>query len=472
MDSYKVLAVLVIVVLASGCSQNSLPENAAEGYDQLVDKRDNGKYHVNYKVKMKSSSLPSQNINVNVDLYQFNGVQKIVGKTLSSYSSATKAVYRIDNNTVTCRESVGTISCDSGSDANLFSLILSPEFSSFNYSGTGKFAGRKCKMFAVTPNMSSINPSSYSSLDMKACVDRRQGFISYMQINISDSTGSVTLTIKAEAFDRNVGKENVKLPKALSVTTTCYSNPTVSITPLKPVNSAVLSVNGENRTVELGERFSEKKFDLSDSRVEDGSNDIKVYADGEKVEKNCYFTNYSVSDPYNPYSPSGAKESDVDLSQYSLIGDRIENGDFSEAEMTGNHEIDIEAWNHTDGETGYIRTRKNGIDGQSVGTGWKQNGFGDKASISQRVNLTGVEAVGLDVQGTSGNPHRSKIVLQVDGETQGYFIKRPQREETYRDLGVKLDGDFTGVHRLSINWIQIQGDNLGNSNIDNVRAYR
>ncbi|MDY6770420.1 MAG: beta-propeller domain-containing protein [Candidatus Nanohaloarchaea archaeon] len=181
-------------------------------------------------------------------------------------------------------------------------------------------------------------------------------------------------------------------------------------------------------------------------------------------------------DPYDPPTfdpePTRGLTSDLNLSRFTLVGDRIPNGDFSDAEMVGDQNVSIAGWTATNGKTGYIRTRDGRLDGQSIGTGWIQNGFGDTASISTQVNLSGIEAIGLDAAGTTGNPHRSKIVLEVDGARQGTFITSPEYNMTYQNLGVALNRSYTGMHTLTIRWDQVTGDNLGNSYIDSVRAYR
>jgi len=124
-------------------------------------------------------------------------------------------------------------------------------------------------------------------------------------------------------------------------------------------------------------------------------------------------------------------------------------------------------------ETDYIGLGDGGIDGQTLRTRWRTNV--DNASspaIEQDVDLTGIEAVALDAAGSGGNPSRSKIVLEVDGEVQGTFISAPRQETVYRDLGVELNESYDGVHTVTIKWVQIAGDNVGNSIIDTVRAYR
>lgn len=464
---------LAFVVLASGCSQGSLPDDASEGFKQLKDNSDGENFHVEYEISTSFEESVDEGFSFNVDFYSFDGVQKAVGTSPNSLVSTTTALYNLDNNSVTCRESGGEVSCMQGEDAGLFQLVTNPRFDSFNYSGSGTYAGRDCKMFEASPDMPLLEPPEGSSMDTRVCLDRGMGYPGFIEFNISDEEESASITLEALSFDRDVKASDVELPKALSVSSTCYSDPSVSVTALKDIDSAELSVNGgESRSVELGNRFESKSFDISDDVVE-GSNEIVVETGEQSVTETCYFTNYSFNDPSYDFSDSyGVEESSFDLSQYSVIGDRIDNGGFSDAEMVGDNEVEIGSWNHTDGTTGHIRTRSDAIDGKSIGIGWKKNGFDDQASISQNIDLTGVEAIGLDVQGTSGNPQRSKIILEVNGEEQGYFIKRPQREETYRDLGVELSESYSGVHTVRIKWVQVQGDNLGNSIIDNVRAYR
>lgn len=466
----KMAGLLVLVIVASGCSGN-LPDDPSEGFEQLNEKMEGEDFHIEYEISVSSSEDTITDKSFTLDFYSFDGVQKAVGNSFSTFST-TRATYMVDNSSVTCSESSGEISCSKGGDPGLFQLVTEPKFDSFNYSGSGEFAGRGCKMFEVSPDMRDIAPPAGSSLDAEICVDRGLGFPSMIELNVTDSSEDASITAEALSFDRDVDQSNVEIPKALSVSASCYGDPSVSITSFKPVDSVELSVNsGEAQSVELGDRFETTEVDVSEDVVE-GSNEFSVESREYSTTASCYFSNYSFSEPSYDFSdPTGVEESDLDLSEFNAIGGRIDNGDFSDAEMTGDNEVDIDGWSHTDGTTGHLRTWEDGIDGQSIGTGWKQNGFDDEASISQDVDLSGVEAVGLDVEGTGGNPQRSKIVLEVDGEEQGFFIKRPQQETTYRDLGVELSEDYSGVHNVTVRWVQIQGDNLGNSMIDNVEAY-
>lgn len=466
----KLAGLLVFVVLASGCAQ-SLPEDASEGFAQLSEKIEGQNFHVEYEVSISrpGSSMPPEDFKI--DFYSFDGVQKAVGSPVSSIASA-RAVYMVGNRSIECTEAGGSVSCNKDGDPGLFKLVTNPSFDRFNYSGSGEYVGRGCKMFEASPDMPSIEPPSGTSLDTEICVDRGLGYPSFMQFNITESSQEASISVEALSFDRDVSESNVEIPETLSVSASCYTEPSVSVTPLKDVDSVELSVNGgEARTVELRDRFEEKEVDVS-GEVSEGSNDFEVSTGDFSASDRCYFSNFSFDEPsYDPPSYPGAEESSLDLSQFESM-DRFENGGFSDAEMAGDQEVDIDGWSHTDGSTGHLRTWEEGITGQSIGTGWKQNGYGDEASISQEVDLSGVEAVGLDVEGTGGNPRRSKIVLEVDGEEQGFFIKRPQQETTYRDLGVELSEDYSGVHNVTVRWVQIQGDNLGNSMIDNVKAYR
>lgn len=165
---------------------------------------------------------------------------------------------------------------------------------------------------------------------------------------------------------------------------------------------------------------------------------------------------------------------DIDPSSFEVLPDRIENGGF---EQGTNHErenkvSELPGWDVTHGNTHTLMIQEDGIDGQSIRTRWQANSRNATSpALSQRVDLSGASALCIDAAGYDGNPHRAKIVLTVDGEQQGTFIVAPRERERYRDLCVELD-DFEGTHTVTIKWVQIAGDNVGQSTIDNVRALR
>jgi hypothetical protein len=152
--------------------------------------------------------------------------------------------------------------------------------------------------------------------------------------------------------------------------------------------------------------------------------------------------------------------------------DRFENSGFSNYSTDGYKKADFQSWEENHGSTHHIGVSEGewSIDGPTVRTRWVSNGFGATASISQDVNLTGVDSIKLDATGTKGNSHRSEIVLEIDGTKAGTFIKSPQSERAYDSVGVDLTDRYQGNHEVTIKWVQVMGDNIGNSGIDDVEA--
>jgi hypothetical protein len=198
------------------------------------------------------------------------------------------------------------------------------------------------------------------------------------------------------------------------------------------------------------------------SLIENGRADEYVPVDG----------NAEGTDEYGMRIPP-LETSQLSVLDNELLPARIKNGGFKKGTEHSEENLSVPHWEVKHGNTHSISFIDEGIDGRCLGTSWKANAReASSPSISQTVDLDGVSTIGLDVGGSDGNPHRSEIVLEVDGERQGTFIKAPRQNTLYRDLGVEIPETLDGEHTITIKWIQIAGDNVGNSYIDNVRAYK
>ncbi len=481
--NWKVAAVLALVVAVSGCSSFMDSRSPMQKFQDLSEERESSTYHVKYSLSMPAlGEIGSSLSGIDIQLYNMDGKRKSVVSSSLGTSSVT-ANYRIGNHTVTCEEgglySEG-VSCRMGESGEMdfTGSLLEGGVAEINYTGSRTIAGRSCEMFTVVPNETEELDMSYTSgsVVMDVCLDSEKGYFALLAVNSSTdselggSSSDTVLRMKVTEHDEKVSQSDLRIPVSVGVDSYCSSSDSldseVSITPFQDLDQATLSVNGENRSVKLRGRFEAKDVAISDEELVEGSNQIAVYTGDGKQTDSCSYYDYSDFD----YSYGEAEESDVDLSQYSEIDERLENADFSDY-SEADQGTDFSSWTEEHGDTHDVDA-SDGFGGTAAGLSWKGNSLdADPAWVSQEVDLTDVEAVGIDVAGGTGNPQRSKIVLEVDGVEQGTFIESPQSEETYRDLGVELDRDYTGTHTLKIKWVQVQGDNLGSSMIDNVRLY-
>jgi hypothetical protein len=493
-----VVFLLSLIVIASGCAQLSNPDDPRTQYKDLLEKGQNSEYYVKYSMSMPGlSGITGSNTLANMKVYKKGDRGKTLISSSLGTSSSSRAIYRERNKTIRCTEGSNYLSEDEGITCSL--TRNSQDFRQ-NYKqvekdykiereGSKKVAGRKCNLFKLEmDNVEDLSSIKSDNITSNVCLDNKKGYIAFLTINTTsesafeDSVSSKKiLEMKASDYQGSVDKKSVKPPIDAPVSMSCLiGEPSVEILVLTELENPKLSINGKNKSFSLA-KYESREVTLTESEKVDGTNTVKLFTEDSVEKASCTVNGYSYGDTdYSTnYNSSGtdynniftAETNKIDTSNYEKV-DRIENNGFSSAEMTENDKADIPGWNYEDGETGHIRTYKGEIDGVSIGTGWKSNGFDDTVSVSQQnVDLTDIDAIAIDAKGDS-NAYRSKTVLEIDGENKGYFVKNPQNGELYEDLGIELNQSYSGEHTLTVKWIQIAGDNTGNSIIDNVRTLK
>ncbi len=299
MDSKILLVFLALVVVASGCSylERSTPE---QQYRELSQKAESSTYHVTYDISVGGSDALTSMIG-DPELYSYEGKTKMVMTANFMGMSSTTAVYSFGNRSVTCKDGASIlgdsgISCELGdSGSETVSLTdMNEEYEDdldrvdIEVTGTRKIAGRTCKMFSMKVPADVLNSSQYDSgAEMGVCLDTEKGYVADMGMNITKqselagNTSQNVLRMTVKSYDDQVSASDVEIPVKASVDLEYRCDPfEAEIVSFSSISDAELSVNGQNRTLNLeaGER---RTVQLDEASKVDGENEVVLYADGK-----------------------------------------------------------------------------------------------------------------------------------------------------------------------------------------------
>ncbi len=474
--------VLSISFIIAGCIDSGvLGESAEDRYERLLELDQDSTYYVSYDMDTGSSTY-MDDTKMTMEIYQYEGTYKTTTSMAYLGETLTLSQFERNNHSIICFEdglyydSGGPV-CELtdpgyGYDYHTAYMDRVEENFSIEHIGERTIVERACDLFRISVPADELDTAqriSGSNITSSICLDTEKGYMASVTVNVTTDTdpgetATTLMSIEAVEYSGDVTVEDVSLPVPALAEATCRVTYELSYILFQDEDQITVAVNDENRTVDAGTAFERHSLDLSEDTLEAGTNTITLYTEGGSISTEC---------TYRDRLDTTHETSDVDLGEYTLVENRIRNGGFEDAEMIGDEEIIIKHWDHTNGDTNYLQVVEDGIDGQSLRTGWRSNSISpDPVSISQDVDLTDIAAIGIDVEGMGSTPYRSQIVLEIDGERKGTFIRAPQQEEVYEDLGVELSDDYTDTHTVTIRWEHISGDNLGGPAIDNVRAYR
>ncbi|MFB6174413.1 MAG: hypothetical protein ABEJ87_00360 [Candidatus Nanohalobium sp.] len=297
---HRTLVILAAVLLASGCASQTPPE---ERLKQLSSQASNATYKVTYEMERPGTSVIRQGLTDPV-LYSYEGETMFSTSTSFIGGKALMNIYEYtEGKSITCitRKIAGAPekSCQiSNTTTSLYTEAsrYADKADSINvaYLGERKFAGRKCGMFGLgIPEKQFKASSRNTGANVKLCVDKKKGYVAYIQINLTNpirtATGKINtiLQLKALNYSSKVKKSRIETGKGLVTSTSC--NPLkAQVTSLGYKGKFNLSVNDANTTYSL-KKAESKAFDLSNSSI-NGVNDVKAFYSGKVSSASCNAT--------------------------------------------------------------------------------------------------------------------------------------------------------------------------------------
>ena len=273
-------------------------------------------YHVEYDIEASGLGGLFTGAVERPELYAKRGESKFVfgvlGTTFASYGV-------FDNRTVTCTEgsvlgleSGQDISCSASySDYSVEEIRSGLENASVSIEGTETVAGRECRLyiFEDAEEVAGAMPpeaglSNYPDSRLEVCLDSDKGYPATIRVVSNQSSelrsdeegpGREILAIRAVDYSADVSDSVFEIPVDTSVSLGCepfHAN----ITTFDYGGGAVVSVNGQNRTLDLPDDAMERMELETGDRVS-GLNRVEVYTDGRKSSDICY--HYSFEGLFN-----------------------------------------------------------------------------------------------------------------------------------------------------------------------------
>lgn len=279
----QILLLFTVILLASGCMSED--PRYEQSFQSLVNTSDNSSFHVTYAV-----SGPEIEDKIEINVHRKNGREKFRAVRETSGGTVIEESYSLENRTVSCYTSPsprgGSTRCTVGESDGIYTF-LNPDrwtVNKINRSTTENISSRECRKFSTLLEVEGQILDPGTELKADICLDTEKGFISKM--NVSSDRSPVDFEV--ENFSSEVSEKDLGLPRAVGIDGHCTDSYDVELTPLKDVNEAVLSVNGENKTVTLPERFETQFYSIPQDHLDVGENTITVYTDEGNQDRYCY----------------------------------------------------------------------------------------------------------------------------------------------------------------------------------------
>lgn len=279
----QILLLFTVVLLASGCMSGD--SGFEQNFQSLVNTSDNSMFHVTYAV-----SGPEIEDEIDITVYRKNDREKFRAVRETPGGTVIEESYSLENRTVSCYTSPsprgGSTRCTVGESDGIYTFLNPDRWTvkDINSSGTGNISGRECKKFSTILEVDGQILDPDKELEGDICLDTEKGFVS--RINVSSDRSLAGF--EAKKYSGEVSENELDLPRAVGIDGHCTDSYDVELTPLKDVNEAILSVNGENNTVSLPERFETQFYSIPQDQLDVGENIITVYTDEGTQARYCY----------------------------------------------------------------------------------------------------------------------------------------------------------------------------------------
>ena len=296
---------LSLVVVVSGCSQILGSQSPEQQFKSQVQDMTSSTYHVSYEVEAQLSGLGGivTGSVQNPELYS-NGEKSKMAVDIADMTFAAYGLFQ--NRTTTCSEgSLFGISNNTGLQCSVSttgSIDFEEQLEEVNITrnGTRTVADRKCNMYVLRSD-EEINASGvpstatqYSEGTVNICLDRQKGYpaIVTMESEVeqqselrSGNSSTQSIGLRATSYDGSVST-SLEVPVDISTSLTCDPFQ-ANVTTFDYSGDTTVSVNGENRTVQLQEE-STRTLDLSNESRVSGTNEVIVDTGENRRESTCY----------------------------------------------------------------------------------------------------------------------------------------------------------------------------------------
>ena len=278
--------ILVLVVVASGCSSMETPDSGEGQYriqenisfSGLASRAESTDYHVKYDY---NGTGPLMYIG-EPEVYSYDGTRKVSRPgNLPGEGMVNYTVYYRNDIEIDCAEGSGEYS-----GCSTLPIDVAPSTDHYSYrierfnatkKGLETHLGRECNMYRLSGG-DFIN----SYLDI--CLDSRKGFISFMEMYSPEYNRTVE-EMEAVSYSPEASKNDVRPSVKAVPTIDCYEEK-VNITTTDYSGEVKFQVNdGDNRTVEMSE-WRVETFNISEG-MEDGENTVRAYAGGSSDSSLC-----------------------------------------------------------------------------------------------------------------------------------------------------------------------------------------
>lgn len=278
----ELLVALIAVLISSGCAGSSPAESKKDPEVEDILEGRNSTYNVSYSIVSGVGDVENNTLSFLIgdeDIF-IRSERETPGGLFRTRT------YVMEDGLVVCREEPSPgdadASCQVG-DIPIEHLILLPDRwnSSFEYV---RYRDEGCEDFRGSTNnlVRTFSPLDVENLTM--CLEKDSGLLK--EASLKTKRGS--LRIKLEEKKPLTGKAGLNLERTVGIVGHCQGSNEVDLTSFEDLTTAVLSVNGNNRTVVLPPKFETRSARMPARFLESGENRIAVYAGGKKQVSICY----------------------------------------------------------------------------------------------------------------------------------------------------------------------------------------
>lgn len=298
---------MAVAVAASGCSQILGSQSPEQQFKSQISDMTSSEYHVTYDIEMNVGGMGGiiSNAVQEPELYSDGENSKFV----ADVTGMTFAIYNLyGNRTTSCTEgSVFGLTNSSGIDCSVSTGTSTTDFEeafekvNITRNGTRTAAERECNMY-VLRGAENVNSSAvpdqaeqYDDGTFNVCLDKQKGYPAIVSVKsdqqqsseLRDSSGTrEVVRVETTSYDADLSGVSLEVPVDISTSVTCEPFQ-ANITTFDYSGETQVSVNGENRTVQLESESTETLNFSNESRIS-GTNEVIVDTGNERTESTCY----------------------------------------------------------------------------------------------------------------------------------------------------------------------------------------
>lgn len=294
------MGIICAVVLLSATVLYVIEDD--EGFEGFRNNADSSSYQVNYSADFNESFVSSQYNYSSFELYSSSERYKNVIRYDINGTEYRNVSFIAGNDSLVCRglttPNIGSENCSIGESNTRFFYDLidaAPDYRA-EINGTDNVGGYECSRFSFTTRKKFVpnGEDLQYSPEVDMCLDNEEGYVASIDIrgyiNQSNGTEKISVAhISAESINRDYSGDASPDFKLLTNTYCSSSDTSLEMLALEDVGDITVEISGRNETFDITPYQSADIY-IPRILLNNGSNEIKVYADGINRELNC---NYS-----------------------------------------------------------------------------------------------------------------------------------------------------------------------------------